>query len=377
MSLFSSANPPNSPAATTMLWPQSVAFLPWIIISNWWSHGFTRRVISRCWRTRTKVRYHRTPTPPSLPHRLVDQTADEERVFLIGEELEFRTGQTEGEPTFVWRDMEGDVDEFFEFVAIGTNVATQALFETCMYRAMYERKYKTTADHLTDADLQEFIYKSVHRTTRPRSTDSSQIPRPPEPKKQKSKQSSPRKKTSEANATASITSKMQSLAVSSEPSSSQTSTAPSENITTSPFDSYPALVDEEAELHLWDGQKEYFVKQSDGRATIVGRPTNSKTNGYEYWIIARSTEGDDGGRVVLWHKVDPDMNQRWSTKVWSLTWNHMNDKGIQTSWCFRFLAQQSYAIFQEQFTRALWETLHQVPWSTSKVGYFPVLRGCH
>ena len=93
----------------------------------------------------------------------VDRTADEERVFLIGEELEFRTGQTEGEPTFVWRDMEGGVDEFFEFVAIGTNEPTQAFFETCMYRAMYERKYKTTADHLSDADLQEFIFQSVHR----------------------------------------------------------------------------------------------------------------------------------------------------------------------------------------------------------------------
>ena len=200
--------------------------------------------------------------------------------------------------------------------------------------------------------------------------DSSQIPRPPEPKKQKSKQqSSSRKKASGSDATASIISQMQSLTVSSEPSSSQTSTTSSTNTTTSPFDSYSALVDEGAELYLWDREKEYFVKQTDGRATIVGSPTNSKTNGYEYWIIARSTEGDDRGRVVLWHKVDADMNQRWSTKVWSLTWNHMNDKGTQTSWCFRFLAQESYAIFQEQFTRALWETLHQVPWSTSKVGH--------
>lgn len=58
--------------------------------------------------------------------------------------------------------MEGGVDEFFEFVAIGTNAVTQAFFETCMYRAMYERKYKISADHLTDADLQEFTYESVH-----------------------------------------------------------------------------------------------------------------------------------------------------------------------------------------------------------------------
>ena len=157
---------------------------------------------------------------------------------------------------------------------------------------------------------------------------------------------------------------MQTLAVSSEPSSSQTSTITS----ASPFDSYTTIIDEEAELHLWDREKEYFIKQTEGRATIVGQPNNSKTNGYEYWIVTRSTEEDDRGNVVLWHKIDSDMNQRWSTKVWSLTWNHMDQNGTQTSWCFRFLAQESYANFQEQFTRALWETLHQVPWSTSKVG---------
>ena len=115
------------------------------------------------------MRHQSTPQPQL--YSPVDRTADEERVFLIGEELEFRTGQTEGEPTFVWRDMEGGVDEFFEFVAIGTNEPTQAFFETCMYRAMYERKYKTTADHLSDADLQEFIFQSVRPTNGPHRTD--------------------------------------------------------------------------------------------------------------------------------------------------------------------------------------------------------------
>jgi hypothetical protein len=131
------------------------------------------------------------------------------------------------------------------------------------------------------------------------------------------------------------------------------------------------MVDEEAELHFWDREKEYFVKKIDGRAIITGLPTNSKANGYEYWIVAHSTEGS-----FLRHKIDGDMNQRWSTKVWSLTWNHMNSHGVQTSWCFRFLTQETYATFQEQFTRALWETLHQVPWSTSKVGRFRTWESC-
>lgn len=88
--------------------------------------------------------------------------ADEERVFLIGEELEFRSAVGEDGPSFMWRDLEGDVDEFYEFVASGTNEPTRAFFETCMYRAMYERKYKKSADDIPDSDLQEFIWQWVH-----------------------------------------------------------------------------------------------------------------------------------------------------------------------------------------------------------------------
>lgn len=99
----------------------------------------------------------------STMHRLLNfEIADEEREFLIDQELEFRTDKTpEGDPTLVWRDLAGDVDEFFEFVATGTNEPTKAFFETCMYRAMYERKYNRSADNAGEEDLQEFIYKSV------------------------------------------------------------------------------------------------------------------------------------------------------------------------------------------------------------------------
>ena len=169
---------------------------------------------------------------------------------------------------------------------------------------------------------------------------------------------------------------MRSLAVSSEPSSQTSATTSSSFEVTSPFDSYTIIADQEAELHLWDRERGYFIKHHDGRAIIAGLPTNSKTNGYSYWVVARSTEKDDKGQAILWHQVDTDMNQKWATKVSSLTWNHMGDSGIQTSWCFRFLTQESYAIFQEQFTRALWETLHQVPWSSSKVSHVRTPESC-
>jgi hypothetical protein len=94
-------------------------------------------------------------------HVLIFLSADEERVFLISEELEFHTSHTEGEPTLVWRDLQGGVDEFYEFVASGTNAPTKAFFETCMYRAMYERKYKRSADNSRDEDLAEFVWQFV------------------------------------------------------------------------------------------------------------------------------------------------------------------------------------------------------------------------
>lgn len=78
---------------------------------------------------------------------------------MISEELEFRTGETDGEANFLWCDLYGDVDEFFEFVATGTNVPTRAFFETCMYRAMYERKFKTSADNIQDKALEQFVWQ--------------------------------------------------------------------------------------------------------------------------------------------------------------------------------------------------------------------------
>ena len=83
---------------------------------------------------------------------------DDDRVFLISEELEFRTGSVDGELTLVWRDLSGDVDETYEFVASGANVHTVEFFVQCMYKAMYERKYRKSSDNASNNDLQEFVW---------------------------------------------------------------------------------------------------------------------------------------------------------------------------------------------------------------------------
>ena len=63
----------------------------------------------------------------------------------------------EGQPALVWRDLAGDVDETYEFIATGANEATIELFAQCMYRAMFERKYRRNSDEASPKDLQEFV----------------------------------------------------------------------------------------------------------------------------------------------------------------------------------------------------------------------------
>ena len=67
-------------------------------------------------------------------------------MFLIDEQLEFRVGELEGEPAFRWRDIHGDVNDLYEFIALGTNKPTSSFFESCMYKAMWERKFSRSAE---------------------------------------------------------------------------------------------------------------------------------------------------------------------------------------------------------------------------------------
>ncbi|KAI0068735.1 VID27 cytoplasmic protein [Artomyces pyxidatus] len=268
-----------------------------------------------------------------------EEETDEERVFLVSEELEFHTGETEGEPTFIWRDLQGDVDELYEFVAPGTNAPTRVFFETCMYRAMYERKYKLSGENTTDEDLAEFIWQ------------------PPSPQKTTSKKKAASKDD------ASLSEAMRGLHVK---SSSKTSQPPSNPPTQSPSASAsppdPLLkthTDVQAEIFLWSKEHQYFTREVEGEvsAKILQRTDTP----FAYFLTASTAEGQ-----LLAHRITSDLNQRWSPATWSITWNHMSDTGNQSSWCLRFLSQTDFEDFQVELTKRLWETLHQTSWEKVK-----------
>lgn len=124
----------------------------------------------------------------------------------------------------------------------------------------------------------------------------------------------------------------------------------------------PYLVSAPAELYLWNIELNFYERQAENvdiTARIV-KPDNAGP--YDYWLVALSSDGQ-----FLAHHIDTDLNQRYAPKMLSLTWNHVSDSGLQSSWCFRFAQEEDYNGFMSAFTRALWETLNQSPYEKIKV----------
>ncbi|GJE84223.1 VID27 cytoplasmic protein [Phanerochaete sordida] len=274
-----------------------------------------------------------------------EEETDQERVFLISKELEFRTGKNhEDDFVFIWQDIDGDVGEFFEFAAARTNEPTRAFFETCMYRAMYERAYRRSADNTTDEDLAEFIYQPPVEQRQPKKgkgkaagtkTTRAQPPASEEPSQVDSPSSS------------------QATGAASEPSSSQASQS-----STLPTPQFEVIAAVEAGLHLFDVDAYSFQYQHEVIAQIVRQVGGSP---FQYSLCLWHEDN-----MVLLHRIDSDMNQKWAVTTHSLTWNSDAGSGRPTSWCIALNKEEEYAPFKQAFTRAMWESLHEESWAKAK-----------
>lgn len=125
--------------------------------------------------------------------------------------------------------------------------------------------------------------------------------------------------------------------------------------------SVDALLAHEAELYFWDNENEEFIHQGIVIAQIL-----QKKGGYDFWIAATVD-----GQPQLAHRIDESMNQRFSQKMKSITWNNITDSGC-TSWLFRFGELETYDAFFVAFGRALYQNVNKVPWDKAKVGDFTV-----
>ena len=118
------------------------------------------------------------------------------------------------------------------------------------------------------------------------------------------------------------------------------------------------LFEAEAELYFWDTEVQEF--RNDG--IIKAQLFNQSNANYVYWLTASNDKG-----ILLTHRIHSSMNQRFSPKMLSLTWNHLGDDNSQSSWLFRFHREEDFANALQTFTQCLWESLHLTPWGKIKV----------
>jgi hypothetical protein len=120
----------------------------------------------------------------------------------------------------------------------------------------------------------------------------------------------------------------------------------------------PEIVSTPAQLYWWDIEKGEFNFQADVTASIVHTPGAEFT----HWLVARTSDGQ-----LLAHGISPDLNQRWSNNVHSLTWNHEDVHGQQRSWLFRFASDDDYGKFLYSFNSTSWEGSNRLQWDKATV----------
>lgn len=122
--------------------------------------------------------------------------------------------------------------------------------------------------------------------------------------------------------------------------------------------SLSVLAAQESELYYWDQEAEQF----DNHGIVVCRIVEQPNSNFVYWLTASN---DDG--FLLSHLIAPEMNQKWTHRLFTLTWNHIGDNGLPHSWLFKFNTEEAFANILEVFTQVMWQSLHQIPWSKAKV----------
>lgn len=105
---------------------------------------------------------HAKSAPGALPDVQQDGASDE-HAFLVDEALQFRAGEHDGAPSFVWRNMQGDEDDTYEFVVdpAHVNAVMRSVFEVTYLQCAWERKTGRSHEEATDEDLEALKYRGA------------------------------------------------------------------------------------------------------------------------------------------------------------------------------------------------------------------------
>ncbi|PWN53039.1 putative VID27-involved in vacuole import and degradation [Violaceomyces palustris] len=254
-----------------------------------------------------------------------DEESDDERSFLIDEALCFRSSQIEDEPTFVWRDLNGDAEDLLEFVIDSkqVNKVTMSIFEVTFLQCVFERKTGRSHDEASDDDLEKLKW----RPSIPGAGESPDEPQLSERFASTSISNAERVPKEEA-AIASVVGK----------------------------EHLKEVLVSEADIYLYDQASGLFLIQEKKVQTVV-----AEAGRFLFWL---AVTGEN--RQWLSQKIGAAMNMNFSSENLSAVWNYFDDESRCYSWLLRFSDKGAYASFQEGFSRYLWETLHEESWSKAK-----------
>ncbi|KAK3052714.1 Vacuolar import and degradation protein 27 [Extremus antarcticus] len=276
-------------------------------------------------------------------------TDKDEKTFLLDEELHFRTDLKEtGEYVLAWRDLSGDPGDLVQFVC-DSNTRPEAVttFELVAAQCQFERKYRTSREQATEADLQEFNFE-----------EESAIP-------QASPFASPTRRSPSFANTSPLTQSLNNIRH--EPEMARDSTkklaapTPRKQIENTPTkapvsrkapESRSILANQRAELHLFDFNTTTFLLQDDNVQAIV-----SEIGEWRYWMQIVG-----GKQEWLGQEVGSDMNPVFNFEEKCLIFNHYSEEGAAYSWLLRFKEREALEEFQQGFMQALWEHANEMKW---------------
>ncbi|GAA94528.1 hypothetical protein E5Q_01180 [Mixia osmundae IAM 14324] len=306
-----------------------------------------------------------------------EEETDDERPYLIDAEIAFASAPTrtqdqdDGPSTsFTWRDLSsGDVDEVCLFVcrSEGTRPETLLLFESLVYRAMYERQYSRSADHASEANLESYKRSSTLSRSaqqplfRPPSSDeedddvSSQLANvslsgPPASTRAPPVGAPPDLLAAGVVGATPRSSKGKGRASEIEPAPSAADTRDQiDKAVTLPPDRRNLISSETADLNLYDAATGVFMPQEKAVQASLWLVQGQK---FPCWL----TISGAGGRTWVSLPVDDQMPAAFNEDSLSFVFNYNNVETNQFfTWLLRLPDKESLDKLSEAFTRAFFE----------------------
>ncbi|EMC95758.1 hypothetical protein BAUCODRAFT_70801 [Baudoinia panamericana UAMH 10762] len=283
------------------------------------------------------------------PEAVADGHSDkDEKTFLLDEELHFRVHLKEdGQAVLAWRDLSGDEGDLFEFACEPpTKPESATSFGLVAAQCQYERKYRKGHQQATEEDLEQFAFEDEPPVPEasPLSTPSGRSPAlSPSPQTVRS--------LNEVRNVSEID--MARLTKSTATPQKQIEQTPTKAPTARKApESREILVNEKAELHLFDFQSGTFILQdAEVHATVT------EVGNWKYWLQITGSKQQWLGQEVV-----PDINPVFNFEYLSFIFNHYTEDGSAYSWLLKFKDRETEERFQEGLMQALWEHLNETKW---------------